>query len=208
MTLPRPSCAACARTRSNPRGARRAALRAYHGDMARVEHGIRHRLREHGLGSFVATVFLTAILRSAQEFGVTRIDVPLMLGTMFTPDRDRAKVYGTAVHFVNGWLFGTIYAAAFHTWGRAGALRGALVGLVHGMFVLVVVLPLLPGAHRRMASDFTGPQPTTDLEPPGFIALNYGRATPSLTLAAHIAYGAILGSFYKVHRRGDHHSER
>jgi hypothetical protein len=68
------------------------------------------------------------------------------------------------------------------------------------MFVLIAVLPLLPAAHRRMASDFTGPQPTTDLEPPGFIALNYGRTTPAVTLAAHVAYGAILGSFYRLRR--------
>jgi len=168
--------------------------------MAEGSGGAPQRAREHGLGSFVATVFLTAILRSAQEFGYTRIDIPLTLGTVLTADRDRAKVYGTALHFINGWLFGSVYVVAFHTWGRAGALRGALIGLVHGMFILVAVLPLLPGAHRRMASDFTGPQPTTDLEPPGFIALNYGRATPALTLAAHVVYGAILGSFYKVRR--------
>ena len=169
-------------------------------DTPKTDESLPHRIREHGIGSFVATVFLTAIMRSSQEFGLTRIDLPLMLGTMVTPDRDRAKVYGTALHMVNGWLFGGIYVVAFHAWGRAGALRGALIGLVHAMFVLVAVLPLLPGAHRRMASDFTGPQPTTDLEPPGFIALNYGRTTPAVTLVAHVAYGAILGSFYKPPR--------
>lgn len=168
--------------------------------MAEPKEGLGRRIREHGLGSFVATVFLTAILRSAQEFGFTRIDLPLMLGTTLTPDRDRAKVYGTLVHFINGWIFGGVYVIAFHTWGRAGALRGALVGLVHGTFVLIAVLPLLPGAHRRMASDFRGPQPTTDLEPPGFIALNYGRTTPAVTIAAHLAYGAILGAFYRPPR--------
>ena len=169
--------------------------------MADREDDVGYRPREHSLASLVATIFLTAILRSAQEFGLTRIDLPLLLGTTVTPDRDRAKVYGAVLQFVNGWLFGSIYVAAFHTWGRAGALRGALIGLVHGMFVLIAVLPLLPGAHRRMASDFTGPQPTTELEPPGFIALNYGRATPAVTLAAHVAYGAILGSFYNVRPR-------
>jgi hypothetical protein len=161
----------------------------------------RERERDHAIGSLVATVFLTGIMRSAQEFGITRIDLPLMLGTVLTPDRDRAKVYGTIVQMINGWLFGTIYVAAFHSWGRAGALRGALVGLVHGVFVLIAVLPLLPGAHRRMASSFTGPQPTTRLEPPGFIGLNYGRGTPMLTVIAHVVYGAVLGSFYRVGRR-------
>jgi hypothetical protein len=64
------------------------------------------------------------------------------------------------------------------------------------------VLPLLPGAHPRMASDFTGPQPTSALEPPGFMALNYGRRTPIVTLLAHMVYGAIRGHFYEVGRSG------
>ncbi len=154
--------------------------------------------RDHALWSFVATLFLTGIMRIAQAAGITRIDLPLVLGTMMTPDRDRAKVLGTAVHLLNGWLLGGIYVAAFHSLRHASATVGAAVGLVHGLFVLVVALPLLPGGHSRMASDFTGPQPTTALEPPGFMALNYGRSTPLVTLGAHLVYGAILGHFYEV----------
>ncbi len=173
---------------------------------ARLDFGVFHakkqqrgasgHARDHVLWSFVATVFLTGILRGSQSVGVTRMDIPLMLGTMITPDRDRAKVVGALAHFVNGWLVGGIYVTAFHSWKRSGILLGALIGLVHGLFVLVTVLPLLPGAHRRMASDFTGPEPTTRLEPPGFLALNYGRRTPIVTIGAHMIYGAILGRFY------------
>jgi hypothetical protein len=47
-----------------------------------------------------------------------------------------------------------------------------------------------------MVSDFRGPQPTRLLEPPGFLATNYGRGTPVVTFIAHAAYGAILGAFY------------
>lgn len=154
--------------------------------------------RDHALWSFVATLFLTGIMRVAQAGGLTRIDLPLVLGTLMTPDRDRAKVLGTVVHLLNGWLFGGIYVAAFHSLRRSSAAVGAAVGLVHGLFVLVVALPLLPGGHSRMASDFTGPQPTTALEPPGFMALNYGRSTPLVALGAHLVYGAILGHFYEV----------
>lgn len=31
------------------------------------------------------------------------------------------------------------------------------------------------------------------LEPPGCMLLNYGRATPVVTVLAHVAYGAIIG---------------
>lgn len=30
------------------------------------------------------------------------------------------------------------------------------------------------------------------------MALNYGRRTPLVTLAAHLAYGVILGAFYEL----------
>ena len=33
------------------------------------------------------------------------------------------------------------------------------------------------------------------LEPPGFLLRNYGRGTPTATLLAHVAYGAIVGGF-------------
>ncbi|MHB8376211.1 MAG: hypothetical protein ACYDEB_04575 [Dehalococcoidia bacterium] len=154
--------------------------------------------RNHVLGSLVATIFLTGTLRVAQATGYTRMDIPLMLGTMLTPDRDRAKVEGFVVHVLNGWMLGWVYVAAFHAWRRSGIILGGAIGLVHGLFVLLSVLPLLPGAHGRMASDFTGPQPTTRLEPPGFMARNYGHRTPLVTLLAHVLYGAILGYFYRV----------
>jgi len=62
----------------------------------------------------------------------------------------------------------------------------------------VAVMPTLPAMHPRMASVHHGPEPTRQLEPPGFMALNYGRQTPAVTLVAHIFYGAILGAFYRL----------
>jgi hypothetical protein len=162
----------------------------------------RAHARDYALGSLVATSVLTGLMRTAQATGYTRIDIPLILGTMLTPDRDRAKVEGFFVHLLNGWVFGAVYAMAFHTWRRSGVLVGGLIGLVHGLIVLISILPLLPGTHPRMASEFTGPQPTTRLEPPGFLALNYGRRTPVVTLLAHVVYGAILGFFYRIPEAG------
>jgi hypothetical protein len=75
---------------------------------------------------------------------------------------------------------------------------GALFGLVHGSFVLTVAMPMLPGMHSRMAGETRGPTPTRQLQPPGFLALNYGAQTPLLSLVAHVAYGAIIGGFYTL----------
>lgn len=155
-------------------------------------------LRGVGLSGFAATTIMTTLMRGAQAFGITRMDLPLMLGVMLTPNRDRAKVYGFVIHLLNGWLFAFFYASVFEYLRRATWWLGMLVGAVHAAFVLVVGLPALPGLHPRMASDATGPEPTLELEPPGFLATNYGRRTAIVTVAAHLIYGAILGAFYRL----------
>lgn len=143
----------------------------------------------------VATLVLTTTIIAGQSLGFTRIDIPFILGTMFTPNRDRAKVIGVAMHIINGWIFAVVYALAFelitpHWWlGFAG-------GALQGCFVIVVALPFLPGIHPRMVSDTRGPEPTRLLEPPGFLVTNYGRKTPAVILAAHTLYGLILGALY------------
>lgn len=154
--------------------------------------------RGTALWGFVATLVLTSLMAGSQALGLTRMNIPFMLGTMTTPNRDRAKLIGFALHLVNGWLFAGLYAAAFQSWRRASWWRGAVIGLVHATFVLVAAMPLLPALHPRMASEQRGPTPTRHLEPPGFLALNYGRRTPLSVILAHIVYGAILGAFYRI----------
>lgn len=150
------------------------------------------------LWGFVATVVLSTLMAAAQGLGLSRMSLPLMLGTMFTADRRRALLVGFVLHFINGWLFAFFYAWVFEDWGRATWWLGAGIGLVHGLAVLIALMPVLPAVHPRMASEGRGPEPTKALEPPGFLALNYGRQTPFVTLGAHIVYGAILGGFYRL----------
>jgi hypothetical protein len=51
---------------------------------------------------FGATVALTAVLVAAQFGGLTRMDIPMMLGTVFVEDPDKARVVGFFVHLING----------------------------------------------------------------------------------------------------------
>lgn len=146
---------------------------------------------------FAATVVLTAILSGSQSLGLTRMNLPYILGTMLTPDRDRAKAVGILVHLLNGWVFSLVYVAAFHQWGGPAWWKGVAIGAVHAAFVLVAGMPALPGLHPRMASEARGPTVVRQLEPAGFLALNYGRRTPISVLLAHLAFGAILGGFYR-----------
>src|SRR5205814_10441468 len=116
------------------------------------------------------------------------------------------KLVGFGVHFLNGWLFALIYAAAFRAWRRSTWWLGAAVGLVHALFVLLAALPALPAMHPRMAGEEFGPTPTRQLEPPGLLALNYGYRTPLSVLLAHLLYGAILGLFWQFGAGGGQRS--
>ena len=149
------------------------------------------------LDGFLATLALTTVLSGSQGLRLTRISLPYILGVMFTPNRDRAKLIGFLVHLVNGWIFSLVYVAIFHTWGHATWWTGAALGAAQALFVLTVVMSLLPGLHPRMASEHKGPTATRQLEPPGFLALNYGYQTPLSVLVAHVIYGAILGGLYR-----------
>jgi hypothetical protein len=146
----------------------------------------------------IATSGLTAVMIAAQMAGLSRIDLPLMLGTIVVADPDRARVAGFAVHLVIGQGFAFFYAAGFAALGQATWWLGALFGLAHAAIALTILVPLLPGMHPRMASERAGPSSTAALEPPGLLALSYGRQTPLVATAAHLIYGALLGVFLAV----------
>jgi hypothetical protein len=148
------------------------------------------------VGGLVGTLVLTTMLRAASELGLTRMDIPFLLGTAVTGDRVRAKAAGYALHFVFGLLFALAYWAVFVVIDESGVLVGALLGLVHALFASTALVNiLLPVVHPRMGTGFDAAGSAPLLEPPGFLLLNYGRQTPLVTVIAHIVYGAIVGGF-------------
>jgi uncharacterized membrane protein YagU involved in acid resistance len=147
---------------------------------------------------FASTIVLTSILAGSQGLGITRMNIPYLLGTMFTPSRDKAKFIGILLHFVNGWIFSLIYVAAFQVLHFATWWFGGLIGAVHATFILTVALPVLPALHPRIANEQYGPTVARQLEPPGFLGLHYGIRTPISIMVAHIIFGMILGGFYVV----------
>lgn len=152
-------------------------------------------------GGFVGTLVLTTMLRAASELRLTRLDLPFLLGTMATVDRLRAKALGYLFHFFFGLFFAFGYYAIFRAVGGAGWVRGAALGLVHGLFSgSALVNVLLPVVHPRMGSSSSSIDSKALLEPPGFMMLNYGSGTPLVSAAAHIAYGALVGGLAALGR--------
>lgn len=145
------------------------------------------------LWGFIATAVLTTILEGSQGVGLSRLSLPFLLGMACTSRRDLAMVLGVVLYACGGWIFAVLYYLLFLEIGRAGVWIGGLVGALHGAVLLVVMLPVLPFVHPRMASEYDGPADQPRLQPPGFLGLHYGYRTPLTTLVGHIAYGAILG---------------
>jgi hypothetical protein len=153
-------------------------------------------------GGFAGTLVLTTALMAGSQLRLTRMDIPFLLGTAFTDDRTRAKVWGYALHFMNGLVFALVYYAGFAILGRAGWKLGLVFGLAHALFAgTTLVNVLLPAVHPRMGTPSSAADSSPLLEPPGFMLLNYGRTTPMLTIVAHLAYGAIVGTFVDASAR-------
>ena len=150
-------------------------------------------------GGFIGTMLLTTIVRAASELGWTRMDLAFLLGTMITDHRRKAKAMGYALFFAFGLAFALVYAACFAAIGTTGWRLGALFGALHAVFVCTVVVNvLLPVVHPRIGTPETAADEVALVEPPGFLMLNYGRSTFLITLAAHIAYGIILGLAVRI----------
>lgn len=148
------------------------------------------------LWGLVASLALVGVMETAQSAGLSRLSIPFMLGTAWTLDRDRARLFGLAGMLVVGWIFALLYAWGFEELGRATWWIGASAGAFHGALMLTVAMPVLSNLHPNMATERQGPTATRWLQPPGFLALNYGRRAPLIALTAHVLYGAILGAFY------------
>lgn len=156
------------------------------------------RLPELLLWGLLATFAMTTVLQGAQGLGLSRLSLPFLVGTFFTGDRRAALVVGYVLYTMGGWVFAFFYFPVFASLDAYTWWLGAAVGMLHGLVLLVGALPLLPHIHPRIASEYDGPSAIRNLEPPGFLALNYGYGTPLTTLLAQTIYGAMLGGFLQL----------
>lgn len=150
------------------------------------------------LWGLVGTVVMTIILQGSQGLGLSRLSLPFILGTFLSGQRSWAAVLGLLWYFLGGWFFAFFYYLIFLSLNYSSWWLGGLLGLLHALFLLIVMLPVLPYIHPRMATEYDGPVGLRRLEPPGFMGLNYGHRTPLTTLVGHTAYGLILGVFLHV----------
>jgi Family of unknown function (DUF6789) len=158
-----------------------------------------HLWRSAVAGGFIGTLVLTTIMRTAGQLGLTRMDLAFLLGTVVTDDRRKAKAIGYVFHFVVGLAFALLYVEFFEIVGRSSWWAGALLGALQALFTATVLVnELLPVVHPHMATADTAANQYALIEPPGFLMRNYGPNTFLVMLAAHIAYGWIIGAIVSV----------
>ncbi len=146
------------------------------------------------LWGLVATALMTTILQGSQGLGLSRLSLPFLFGTFVTAKRGLAVLVGSLIYLCGGWAFAVLYFLIFASLGLASWWLGALIGALHGLFLLVS-LPAMAQLHPRVASEYDAPSMEPKLEPPGFMGLNYGNQTPLTTLLGQVVYGAVLGAF-------------
>lgn len=158
-----------------------------------------HMAQSLVLWGLIATVAMASILQASQGLGFSRLSLPFLLGSAFSANRSTATVLGFVLYVIGGWLFAGLYFLFFTTVGIYTWWLGVIVGVIQGAFLLVCAIPLLPYVHPRMASEHHGVTMRRQLEPPGFMAMNYGYQTPFTTLFAQAVYGGVIGACAQIH---------
>lgn len=137
------------------------------------------------LGGAVATILATALMYGASIAGLPVIDIPALLGGVFTSDPAAALGWGYLLFFLGGWL--VIPWVARLVWHLlpgdresfgAAALKGLVVGAATWPLsgIALGVLGWLSGAG----------------EPAGFFAAGHGAAGIAALLAGHLVYGVAM----------------
>ncbi len=148
------------------------------------------------VAGFAATLVMTPLMQMGARMGMTRMNMPVMLGSMFRRDADSARRIGTVLHVMNGIVFGLAYALVW--WAFDPSIEnawwiGAIFGAVHSI-VVMAMMPVMSGMHPRVE---VGGE-TTDsgevvLPRFGFGGSGFGAMTPVGILMGHLVFGLVWG---------------
>lgn len=159
------------------------------------------------VAGFIGTAVMSTMMKLSAKMGMT--DMPpmeLVTGSMLSGDPDRARQLGIMVHWlVMGTIvFGLGYAALFAVFGSSSWLLGLGIGVVHGLVVGVVFMPMMPAVHPRMSTEptFGGTVDVSagsvQLAAPGMLGSKWGGMTPVGLVMGHAVYGLVVALVYQA----------
>lgn len=164
------------------------------------------------IGGFVATAVMTALMTMAGQTGMTKMPpMPLVVGSMLSGDRNKAMSMGTIAHVVvmGTIVFGIVYGLLFSAFDDDAWWVGTLIGVVHGLIVGIVFMPMMAAMHPRMPREpvAAGASPAggtvaeddhgeLEIAAPGLLGRNWGSMTPVGVVTGHAVYGLVLAVVY------------
>lgn len=142
----------------------------------------------------IGTVVMTAFMYVAAITGM-KMDMPMMLGTMFTRRGTAAWVIGAMMHLAMGAMFFLAYAGLFDVLGIESAVVAwaALFGGAHGL-IAGMALGMMPAMHPRLEP--AGAAPGAGVPAPGMFALRFGLMGPVAVVMLHVVYAAVAAAVY------------
>jgi uncharacterized membrane protein len=139
-----------------------------------------------------ATTAMTGFLTLSLALGWSHLDFGRLLGGIFMPLGRGAAVLGLALHYLNGLVFGLIYAGVLGMVGMPAILwLGFVVGTGFGLYHWLLSMPLISVGRQLNQHIRTGEEPD-----PGIWGIKFGPAEAALRLLSHLVYGAVFGFSY------------
>lgn len=145
------------------------------------------------------TIAMTAMMMMGTAIGMTRMNMGLMLGSMFARRRADAELIGWPLHLMMGLGFGFVYALLWLAFDPSEASDawwyGLIFGAVHG-FVAMVAMPMMSAMHPRAGAaptDVPGADESVALPRFGFGGTGFGAMTPLGIELGHLIFGGVWG---------------
>lgn len=157
-------------------------------------------------GGLVGTVVMSAMMQMAGSMGLTRMPpMHLVVGSMMSGDPRKASRIGILIHYLlmGTVVFGSVYGVLFAAFDESSVAIGATIGLVHGLVVGLMGMPMMPAIHPRMSAgrSVSGAVVTVEsgqvlLSAPGFLGAGWGGMTPVGMIVGHVVYGVVVALVY------------
>lgn len=161
------------------------------------------------VAGLVGGVVMTLMMNGAKAAGMTNMPpMPLVMGSMVSGERKTAMAMGAVAHFIvmGTVVFGLAYAALFTAFDNDAWWVGLAIGVVHGLVVGVMAMPMMPKMHPRMDDDATalpGAETVTEtpgglrVAAPGLLGSRWGGMTPVGLIMGHAVYGVVVALVYQ-----------
>lgn len=149
------------------------------------------------LGGMTATVLLVALIHLAPLVGLPLVDLPGLIGGVFSANAGTALTVGYVIFLTMGMVVFPLALSLL--WpafpGHDASFGGALLkGLLWGLLLWLLSGALLP------VFAFFGAPATDELHAPGLFALGTGLLGPVVLLAQQLAYGLSLAAVASMGR--------